>query len=106
MVVRGHMRVQTIRLSHVVSAMLAVVLFATFPDSAAGAPDPPLPFECPPPGAASMPVPGKVGEEGWLIGKPEVDDLGNIIELWCLKANDKHNGPDFGWLFGKQKPRT
>jgi hypothetical protein len=54
---------------------------------------------CPPKGnSKSGPVPGKQGEEGWLL-QTHSDDAGNAIELWCLKKNDKHGGPSGAYLF-------
>jgi hypothetical protein len=44
-------------------------------------------------------VPGKPGEKGWLVEDTQVDDKGNKIERWCLRAGNGHGGPDFAWLW-------
>ena len=51
--------------------------------------------KCPPAAGDPGPVPGVVGETGWLVTN-EVDDVGNKIELWCLQPGNGHSGPDFG----------
>ncbi|MFO0898922.1 MAG: hypothetical protein U0836_15970 [Pirellulales bacterium] len=43
-------------------------------------------------------VPGKAGEKGHLQGQL-VDSKGNMIEVWCLQANNDHGGPDLGYLY-------
>ena len=42
-------------------------------------------------------VPGKAGEMGMLLCR-HMDDLGNALEIWCLKANADHL-TDFGYLY-------